>query len=129
MSRRKTVTLPCMGLAVMPGSVYFADSLAGVQAFARERNFDPEGCWPMDHDNALAITSHSDKFSGILVAIDRKGLRDITRNEARALMAHEAVHAARAVFKRMGESTPGEETEAYLVQAITLFLINQLDRV
>ena len=38
-------------------------------------------------------------------------------------MAHEAVHVSQIVLDHFGEDEPGEETRAYLVQGVTLALL------
>lgn len=40
-----------------------------------------------------------------------------------ALMAHEAVHVSQMILDHVGEDEPGEETRAYLVQGVTLALL------
>jgi len=50
-----------------------------------------------------------------IVCMDPKG---ITQEQIAALLAHEAVHAAQMLWEHIGETRPGEEAEAYLVQYI-----------
>lgn len=42
-----------------------------------------------------------------------------------SLLAHEAVHVARHYLKSFGEDDPGEELLAYVVQDISLYLIER----
>lgn len=42
-----------------------------------------------------------------------------------SLLAHEAVHVARHYLKSFGEESPGEELLAYVVQDISLYLIER----
>ena len=44
------------------------------------------------------------------------------------LLVHEAVHVWRQVLRDMGESFPGEETEAYCIQSIAQRLISEYMR-
>ena len=42
-----------------------------------------------------------------------------------ALLAHEAVHVAQEYFKYIGEDSPGEEQQAYVVQSASQYLIGE----
>jgi len=52
--------------------------------------------------------------------------RNISKPQVAALLAHEAVHCAQKLWERIGEHRPGDEAEAYLVQAITQGCLAQL---
>jgi len=62
---------------------------------------NPSGCvWSKLVDNEFLV---------VYINPERRGLR------LQATVAHEAVHAAVALFKEIGEDDPGEETMAYAV--------------
>lgn len=89
---------------------------------------DYECCWP--GENSKAICSYPNGSGHSIIAIDaarcKKEKKD--RNQIHALLAHEAVHAARALWISVGEESPGKEPEAYLVQAISQFLFYEYDK-
>ena len=76
---------------------------------------------PFMKENADATTHnfiHPKHGEMNLVSLDAKAARGRTRDEIYGLMVHEAVHCKQHVFVAIGETTPGAEQEAYLVQHI-----------
>lgn len=47
--------------------------------------------------------------------------------EVVAMIAHEAVHVAQFLWEQIGETNPGNEAEAYLVQSITREILKKMD--
>lgn len=117
---------------VFPGSVCLTTTKeqtfyeCGKLGFQRK---DYDGCWP--GEDSKAITSYAKGCGHCIIAIDavkcKKEKKD--RNQIHALLAHEAVHAARALWVSVGEEAPGKEPEAYLIQAISQFLFYEYDKV
>lgn len=74
---------------------------------------------------------HDDECDMFTNAIARKGdfisavvdYFDGPTSQRHALYAHEAVHVVQRFFDSIGEDDPGDEEEAYLVQGVTLALI------
>lgn len=62
-----------------------------------------------------------------LVSLDAKAAKGRTRDEIYGLMVHEAVHCKQHVFAAIGETQPGAEQEAYLVQHIAQTFIRAWD--
>lgn len=74
--------------------------------------------WLKNRDSA-ATTTWLGSANVIIVSLPYKKL---TAKQA-AFAAHEAVHVGQFIFQAVGESNPGDETEAYLVEQVTEFLL------
>lgn len=55
-----------------------------------------------------------------------KGAEEQSPAVVAALMAHEAVHIWKTLLDDIGEANPGEEIEAYGIQALTLALTDEI---
>lgn len=53
-----------------------------------------------------------------VVLLDDKKVCDLSEDQQRELLVHEAVHVAYRYFEHIGEQKPGEETWAYTVQTV-----------
>jgi len=88
-------------------------------AFAKEiKRLKVEGDVPFlgrDSANATLHAFECNKELNFIICMDPKGA---TQEQIAALLAHEAVHAAQVLWESIGETRPGEEAEAYLVQYI-----------
>lgn len=63
----------------------------------------------------------------LIICFDPIKHKNLHFNQVAALLAHESVHVSDAIFKEVGEHTPGDETRAYLVQHIlqdTMYLMD-----
>ena len=70
-----------------------------------------------DHANA---STHFLEHGGALTCIITLGsTKDRSIEQIASLIAHEAVHVAQEVWSSVGETKPGREAEAYLVQHVT----------
>lgn len=84
---------------------------------------------PIDfHSSTASMKSlvNGDKET-LIVCFDPTKHRQLHRNQVAAILAHECVHVSDAIFRRIGEHAPGDETRAYLVQYIlqeTLYLLD-----
>lgn len=100
------------------------------RAFAREMKRmkigDPPSFVASDHANA---TMHSFERHGrdlaIIITLPKT---KHSYAQIAALLAHEAVHVAQAMWDWLGESAPGKEAEAYLVQHILQGCLYEVDR-
>lgn len=75
--------------------------------------------------NHAAATTHMLELKGYLTCIIT--LADNSKYDiaqVAALLAHEAVHVAQQLWRNCGETQPGDEAEAYLVQYITQVCLN-----
>lgn len=121
--------LPSLGLAILPGVVYFAKTKKETILFCKEMEYAKEtwdGCWS-NGNGSIAITTSCDTDFHILVALNFEEARTRSVNQIRAVLVHEAVHVAQKIFEGIGELNPAHESQAYLVQAVSLFLMNEYD--
>lgn len=84
---------------------------------------------PIDfHSSAASMKSltKGDKLT-LIVCFDPVRHKSLHRNQVVALLAHECVHVSDAVFRHVGEHTPGDETRAYLVQYILQEILYLMD--
>lgn len=72
----------------------------------------------------LALASRTRKSTTCIITVNPTMLK--SRDHTCALLAHEATHVAQACWESMGETKPGDEIEAYLVQYIVLYSIQHL---
>lgn len=63
-----------------------------------------------------------------IVCLDRSRLSKDRRNEALALIVHEAVHVWQHALKAMNAKTPHGEFEAYTIQYISLLMFDQFNK-
>lgn len=90
------------------------------KAFAREMK--RLSCGKVDflsttHANATTHTLTKDGTLTFIIAMEKQGERSV--EQVAGLVAHEATHVAQRLWEQIGESRPGDEAEAYLVQMIT----------
>lgn len=71
---------------------------------------------------ALALDSCQ---HGLILLVVLGDTTDIAERETESILTHEAVHAKQELFKAIGEKNPGKETEAYTVQYLSNYLINE----
>jgi hypothetical protein len=62
-----------------------------------------------------------------VICIDPVKYKHLHRNMMAAMLAHEATHIADLAFEHIGENKPGQETRAYLVQAIVQDALYAMD--
>lgn len=67
-----------------------------------------------------------DNETTIVIAIDKKKLRGQPKYIKAEVAAHEATHAADAIFEFMGETNPSSEFRAYTVGWLTRVCIKEL---
>lgn len=121
--------LSSFSLAILPGVVYFAKTKKEAIGFAQERKYPKEsweGCWS-NGNGSIAVTTSCDTDFHVLVALNFEEARTRSVNQIKAVLVHEAVHVAQKIFEGIGELNPAHESQAYLVQAVSLFLMNKYD--
>lgn len=80
-----------------------------------------------DHAHATLHTFDAPSFSGLTCIITmEKQPRKKAVEQIAGLLAHEATHVAQLLWEYIGEDRPGKEAEAYLVQSVTQFCMQQL---
>lgn len=73
-----------------------------------------------------SLTNKQGKLT-VIVCFDPIKHCRLHQNQNVSLIAHEAVHVSDAIFKQIGEHTPGEETRAYLVQYVLQEILYIMD--
>lgn len=124
--------VPVYGFSILPGSVSFAHLKEQVAIFAKSEGFPKEESelgWPIAP--TLARTTWIPGSHNAIVSLNVVACREktLTQNQIRSLLSHEAVHVVQHLFEEIGEKSPGIESQAYFVQAVTQFLLNQYDLV
>lgn len=77
-----------------------------------------QGPWISDGANATThFLEHPDGHKAAIVCMDANG--SLTGVQVAALLVHEAVHIWQQHRKFIGESEPGDESEAYAIQALS----------
>lgn len=84
---------------------------------------------PVDFDASPASMKAYGNNGQLTLIVCFNPFRDkrVTKNQKIALIAHECVHVSDAIFRHVGETTPGDETRAYLVQHILQEILYLLD--
>lgn len=74
---------------------------------------------PFLSDNSNATCHHFVGKTGRVSVIAMKRPTGVNVGQVAGLIAHEAVHVVQRLWDEIGETDPGHEAEAYLVQTIT----------
>lgn len=105
-------------------------------AFAREMKRRKVTSTFMKNSFAAATTHTFDIYRDgqlsdelYIVTLCPRQASKVSRAQVHALLAHEAVHVWQNVRERIGEKSPGRETEAYAVQHITQCMLHSLYKV
>ena len=85
----------------------------------------PHKEWPefMGNGHACTNTFDAETGGGITHIICIHRTKKKTRHQICALLCHEAVHVWQRFIKDIGETNPGDETEAYAIQHISQSLM------
>jgi len=107
-----------------PGYVGFTTS---AKAFQREvkRLKVPEPPKFLASDRANATTHFLEKDGATTAIITIGKPKGVSFEQYAGLIAHEAVHVAQMLWSDIGEKAPGDEAEAYLVQHIVQFCLQE----
>lgn len=69
------------------------------------------------------ILEHPKRETCFIIALRKPKAASV--EQVAALVAHEAVHVAQDLWRAIGEQNPGHEAEAYLVQHIVQFCLQE----
>jgi len=65
---------------------------------------------------------------GLIILVLLGEHASLPKETVAAILAHESVHVKQFLFDAIGEDTPGVETEAYLVEFYTRYLLTELKK-
>lgn len=107
-----------------PGYVGFTTS---AKAFQRElkRLAVPEKVAFMGSPRANATTHFFEKDGSTTAIITIGKPKSVSFEQYAAMIAHEAVHVVQMLWRDIGEKEPGDEAEAYAVQHIVQFCLQE----
>lgn len=89
------------------------------KAFEREmKRINIKGCSFLNSTHANATTHFLTCDDGLTCIIALGDTKDRSKEQVAALIAHEAMHVVQEMWSHLGETNPGRECEAYLVQHI-----------
>jgi hypothetical protein len=71
------------------------------------------------NERSTAAAHYLERGGDLTVIITMRPCKGKPVEQIAGLLAHEAVHVAQQLWENIGESKPGREAEAYLVQMIT----------
>jgi len=80
-----------------------------------------------DHSTATMHTLESASDHGLTCIIAMRKMK-ASPEQVAALIAHEAVHIAQRLWANIGETKPGWEAEAYLVQMIVQCCLQEINK-
>lgn len=96
------------------------------KAFAREmKRLEVDDCSFLPNDHSAAATHYLTNRDMLVVIIAMPKAKGKSQEQVAGLIAHEATHVAQQLWEHIGEKQPGAEAEAYLVQHITQFALQQ----
>lgn len=98
--------------------VHLFHSLKKYRRFMRRYGVDSTPRYPDECNAFTSALTRKDGFIAIVV-----DYFDGPTSQRHALYAHEATHVVQRFLSFIGEDSPGDEEEAYLVQGVTLALI------
>jgi hypothetical protein len=87
--------------------------------------------WIIDGKNATChtfVSFRNDGGSSTICAICIQQQDRMTYSKVAGLIVHEAVHVAQHFFEDIGETNPGNEIEAYIIQRIAQNLLFAYER-
>lgn len=98
--------------------VHLFHSLKKYRRFMRRHGVDSTPRYPDECDAFTSVITRKGGFIAIVV-----DYFEGSTSQRHALYAHEATHVVQRFLSFIGEDSPGDEEEAYLVQGVTLTLI------
>jgi hypothetical protein len=118
--------IPYCNMGSWPCYVGFTTSQ---KAFKREtKRICPSESIPFLGSNRANATTHflaKDGCTTAIITMQSPKAAKTSFEQYAALVAHEAVHVAQQIFRDIGEKEPGDETEAYFVQHIVQFCLQE----
>lgn len=86
------------------------------------------GVFPVSGACVLTLENQSTGELVALVCVSKKAQKNNNPVELAGLLVHEAVHVWQAYARDIGEEKPGDEQEAYAIQAVSQELLDEYAR-
>jgi hypothetical protein len=112
-------------MGAWPVYVGFTSSDKAFQAEMKRLAVEEPGKF-LSRAGANATTHYLDNDGTLTCIITIGCTKGGSKSQVAALIAHEAVHVVQEMWSHLGETNPGREQEAYLVQQITQECLQEL---
>jgi hypothetical protein len=98
------------------------------QAVLKHLGVQSGNLWVNNNSNATMHTFENEDGSGTTCVVCVKDYAERDAVEIAGILVHEAVHIWQGWCRNLGETTPGEEQEAYAIQFIADTLMREFAR-
>lgn len=112
------------GLFLSPVYFTLCTSQSILNAEAKRLKVPPSELTPKSDATTNFLQSDNGYWIAVICLFNHKH----TKNETKALLAHEAMHVWQKIRELIGEEKPSHEFEAYAVQSLCQSLFDEYDR-